>query len=876
MMVCITVVNLIMYSQSSFCFYVILATVFTFTSVVAYKGDSSENKDNSQKSFTPKGIALGKAPSSNTAQAGSFQLQLTPSTPVATLDYGSEVAGYPFFNVASATGSVQIEIKYSEEFSGLFSNFSDGPVPFNIGLSNSYRVETFQVTKSGYFDAFILQGGQRWQSIRLLTQGTIQFSSIGFIPSVSNVDIDQVPGQFSCDDDKLNRIWRLGAKAASMSCFDQGSQKTIWQVNSTGTSLHGMRSGLSARGAFLKDYTLEFDAYIERGGIGWVVAHPLASPAKGIQLNLIGSLPPATRFVNTNTSLTPPNSIVLGYGYSIVNVTTLTSYHLDTFETPFSIQENTWYKIRTVLTGSQYLAVSVSGTEVFNVSLASYYTGGGTIPTRGSFGFGGWQDQSGTIKNVTVFDTSNGTTIYSNSMTDSVSIIAEYGVHSNYAPICLDGPKRDRLAWLGDFYHTVRVIGASTTRYDFIRGTLSFFLGWQTPSGLLPYAIPISYSPSDAYSAFANGAGGQLFGYEVWGLILADYQILGLLSFTNYIAISNDLDYARTTWPKWQLQIGWILRQVNSTTGLIDLGNTFLGPAMGGSAVNCALVQALNMSAQVATAINDTQSASQYHTAAMTLASTINKNLWNPTLGVYALALDSPTDYSVSACAFCITSGTASGDQAAAFLSAMQNLRLGPGYKDSTKVNSTDITVNISPNTNGFLLAALLAQSSSAQRNSTSTSFVAGVSKELLYSLWGAMLADEKTSTGASWEYVSVSSTPGLGLYTSLSHPWGGAPTYLLTEWVAGLRPAAGLAGFGYRNWVVDPSVGIAMGLKRASGSIVSGFGGSVDVKWKINDRNVLDVEIKAPAQTSGIFELGAKRQVLIGKTTYRLRIVIE
>lgn len=196
---------------------------------------------------------------------------MTPSTPIATLDYGSEVAGYPFFIASSVTGNVQIEIKYSEEFNGLLANFSDGPLPFNIGLSNSYRVETFQVTESGYFEAFLLQGGQRWQSIRLLTQGTIHFSSVGFIPSVSISDIDHTPGQFKCDDEALNKIWRLGARASAMSCVEQSSQKAMWQVNSTGTSVRGMRSGISARGAFLQDYTLEFDARIERGGIGWVV-----------------------------------------------------------------------------------------------------------------------------------------------------------------------------------------------------------------------------------------------------------------------------------------------------------------------------------------------------------------------------------------------------------------------------------------------------------------------------------------------------------------------------------------------------------------------------------------------------------------------------
>lgn len=196
---------------------------------------------------------------------------MTPSTPIATLDYGIEVAGYPFFAISSVTESVQIEVKYSEEFSVPLANFSDGPLPFNIGLSNSYRVETFQVTELGYLEAFLLQGGQRWQSIRHLTQGAVTFSSVGFVPSVPILDTDHIPGQFKCDDDRLNKIWRLGAKASAMSCIEQGSQKAMWQVNQTDASIRGMRFGLSAKGAFLKDYTLEFDARIERGGIGWVV-----------------------------------------------------------------------------------------------------------------------------------------------------------------------------------------------------------------------------------------------------------------------------------------------------------------------------------------------------------------------------------------------------------------------------------------------------------------------------------------------------------------------------------------------------------------------------------------------------------------------------
>ena len=326
-------------------------------------------------------------------------------------------------------------------------------------------------------------------------------------------------------------------------------------------------------------------------------------------------------------SLTPPNSILLGYGYSIVNQTTLPSYLLDTFKVPFTVQEKAWYRIKTVLSRGAYIAVSISGTQIFNASLGSYYIGGSAIPTGGSFGFGGWQDQSGTVRNVSVYDTINNTRLYSNPLTNRSQVVAEYGVHGNYDSVCVDGPKRDRLVWLGDLYHTSRIVSASTSRYDLIKGTLAYVLSWQTPDGLLPYDAPMGYNSFLAYSAFALGGGGLLLGYDVYGIILPDYQILGLLSFANYISTSNDLSFARESWSQWQLLTSWILNQIDSTTGLLSLFGGFLGPASGGSAINCALVQALNGIAHVATAINDSASASHYHIAASTLADNINNKL---------------------------------------------------------------------------------------------------------------------------------------------------------------------------------------------------------------------------------------------------------
>ncbi len=68
---------------------------------------------------------------------------------MATLDYGHEVAGVPIFEVDSVSGKVQIEVKFSEEFAGLDAVYSDGPFPFATALSNTYRVETFEIITPG-------------------------------------------------------------------------------------------------------------------------------------------------------------------------------------------------------------------------------------------------------------------------------------------------------------------------------------------------------------------------------------------------------------------------------------------------------------------------------------------------------------------------------------------------------------------------------------------------------------------------------------------------------------------------------------------------------------------------------------------------------
>ena len=572
-------------------------------------------------------------------------------------------------------------------------------------------------------------------------------------------------------------------------------------------------------------------------------------------MNLIGDLPSSTTFANVNTTLTPRNSIIMTFGYGLVNQTTLTVYHLDTFPIPFAVRENEWHNITTTMSNSSNIAVAINGTQIFNVSLNDYYystvsPSGPTPATKGSFGFGPYQDQAAYIKDVTVHDTKNGTLLYSNTMTDAAEVLPEFGVQANDAAVCLDGPKRDRLAWLGDFYHTAHIIPVSTGRFDFMKSSLDFFMDWQFGTGEWYISPPIGY-PSTHDKA--------LWAYP--GLsVLPDYQALGLMAYASYVSATGDLHWAKSTWPSVQANVEFLISGINTTVGLPSFpGLGFIGPSVYGTAMSCAMVQALNEVAAVAMAIKDTASAANYTATAAALSKAINKSLWNPD-SFYSIALTDPGNFSVPAAAFAITSGVASGERATQALSHLAELKLGPGYKDTSAADSNDPSTNISPNTNGFLLAALLKSSQTT------------LAKDLLENVWGAMITNVSTSTGASWEYLDQQGQPGLGLFTSLSHPWGGAATYLLTQYVAGIRRADGPTGFGYKKWVIEPAL-FDWQLDDFAASVPTPYG-TLGLTWNIesppSSKNqgftIVKITVDAPKSTSGILIINGENKGITGR----------
>ncbi|KAG2784749.1 hypothetical protein PC116_g30036, partial [Phytophthora cactorum] len=457
--------------------------------------------------FTPKKIALGSVPSMD-GQSYSGGFTLSAGEPLATLDYDYEVAGLPYFVASSVSnGPVEIEVKYAEQFPALSLNYSDGPSQFTTSIANSRRVETHRFTGDeigATVTSMLSQPGQRWQSLRLLTGDSITFQTVGLQASVEVIDdLTNLPGKFSSSNAKYDEIWTLGVRAVTAACLDAGSQVPSWSSSEeNGTFVPGTRPGISYRTWNLTDYVLNFESQIIRGGAGYTIAYDLTGNRDGVQIHLASEYPNDTTFSNINTTLFPANTVTLAYGYDFANATSMTSYILGQYDVPFNVKENVWYPVEIrVNSTAGNIVFSIDGQQVFDIILTemgftdeqlSFY--GYASRGEGAIGFGGWQDQASYVRNVTATSLSDSSEVlYSNPMTDESVVVPEFGGQSNAYGVCLDGAKRDRYIWLGDFYHTTRIMGVANSKPEQIAGTWEFLFEYQADYGQFPGFAPISY-----------------------------------------------------------------------------------------------------------------------------------------------------------------------------------------------------------------------------------------------------------------------------------------------------------------------------------------------------------------------------------------------
>ncbi|RAK75976.1 putative alpha-L-rhamnosidase C [Aspergillus fijiensis CBS 313.89] len=762
---------------------------------------------------------------------------LDPQTPLVTLDYGTEAAGFPYFEVESLSTPVQIEAKYSEPYTGLDEPFADGPFDFANGLSNTFRVETFNVTSTGRVESFFIQGGQRWHTLKLLTDGSIRICDVGLRSENDRTPVDRLPGFFESSNSLYNEIWALGARTVQQACIAAGAAPSTWEVTEDGVYLRGQQPAQSVKGASFDNYTLTFDTKIVRGGSGWKVAAGVGG--YGAYFVLTSEYPSDSTFVNVNRTVVPPNTLAVGYGWNLVNQTSLTSGKVNHYPLPFDVKEDQWYHIATRIDATGY-GVTVNETEVF-VPLADLQTPAGTIGgsgslTGGTWGFGPYQDQVALVKDVEVH-AQNGTVLYQNPMT-SDAVLEEYGVLPNTHSVCLDGAKRDRLVWSGDFFHTYRIVQASTYRSDFISGTLEYLMDRQADNSSV-YEGLFSMSPQMGQSAEYTDI------YSSFGLL--DYQFFTLEAVAGYYKNSGDRAFLQKYWTKIETGVEAVLRLIDEQTGLAvtdNIGAFFLGSS-NGTAASALLAHTLSEMADLATAVNATESASSWSQSAQTIKQAVNQHLWSPSLGAYGVDIGTLGEQAIAGSAWAILSGIANATQTQSSIAALSSLRLGIGYKSSTSVANSSST-NLAPFLSGFLLEALFQASRDSTNASTERRTAISV---LLDQLWAAMVTQDEYYTGTSWEYLYPDGRPGLDLYTSHAHPWGGAPTYVLSEYVLGVQSTSP----GFDTWVFQPAI-LDVNVSWARGRVPTPRG-TIQASWRLSgaDKKSLQLEVCGPKKTRGV-----------------------
>ncbi|KAL3668516.1 hypothetical protein V7S43_006600 [Phytophthora oleae] len=467
------------------------------SSVVAlYIGSALVNASNDYGVFIPKKIALGTGPTmGSSAYASGFTL--IAEEPVAILDYDYEVAGLPYFVVfAVSNGPVDVEVKYAEQFPVLPANFSDGPSQFATAVANSRRVETHRFAQNEIgvtVMSMLSQAGQRWQTLRLLSGDSVTFEAVGLEASIEVIDdLSTLPGKFSSSNDKYNKIWELGARAVSAACLDAGSQVSSWRSSKeNGTFVPGTRPGVSYKAWNLSDYTLEFETQIIRGGVGFYVGYDVSGNRGSLMFHLSSEYPADSTYVNINSTLFPANTVSLLHGFDFVNSSSMTSYPLGSYTVPFNVKEHVWYPVKLAVDSTAgNLVLWLDGQQVLNATISDFgysetqlSSQGYSTTGKGAIGFGGWQDQASFVRNVTVTSLNSSKILYSNPMTEEKLVFPEFGVQSNTYGACLDGAKRDRYIWLGDIYHTTRIMGVANSKPEQITGTWQYLFNYQASNG---------------------------------------------------------------------------------------------------------------------------------------------------------------------------------------------------------------------------------------------------------------------------------------------------------------------------------------------------------------------------------------------------------
>jgi alpha-L-rhamnosidase len=299
-----------------------------------------------------------------------------------------------------------------------------------------------------------------------------------------------------------------------------------------------------------------------------------------------------------------------------------------------------------------------------------------------------------------------------------------------------------------------------------------------------------------------------------------------------YYLYTGDKAFLQAQWPVVQKVIA-LYASVTSNPLHLVIPSGFSADTL----TNAHFYGVLLQGAQLAEAIGHADVASGYRAAAAQLRQAINTVLYNPTTGLYDVntAQKGVADQHGNSYAVLYGVAPAPGTTVASMLQKLT----GALYRPSTAPNAigpipvqqSSGSTQVGPYTSGYELFARF--------EAGDTTGALALSRNE----WGLMRKSSSFYSGATWEYVALDGTPGLGEGTSLAHGWASGPTLALSKYVLGVRPIQP----GYRTWLIEPQTG---DLTWAEGTAPTPYG-PIAIAWQKTSRG-FRLEIDVPAGTNG------------------------
>ncbi|USP80422.1 hypothetical protein yc1106_07696 [Curvularia clavata] len=729
---------------------------------------------------------------------------LSAVTAVEILDYGVNVEKFPTFEVVSVSGDVSgFEIRYSETRDVLEAiPGGDGPVAF-VAAMDTYRVNIYSdIAGPTRHENRLIQGGFRYQELRLTTAGKIVLNRIGVRPMISNIPVTSLPGSFDCSDKSITQIWRTGARTIQLNQIPANSIPPFWNITPEGSYVSSQAPQSRYGPAFtsLSMYEMWFDVKPIIGGFSFSVLADTLNTGIYIWFNL------ANGTVSANAGATEATSDFLASATLAANVTF-----------------GEWHNVNAKVNHTD-IDISIDGFEVLRFNQTSSF--------YGSFGMGAVHGQSAIFKNLKV-STFEGASIYSSPLTDT-TFLSDFLMGTNPLDTIVDGSKRDRIAYTGDLDIAVGVAMVSTYGLYYVQGTLDLFASYQLTPGFFVPNVKIQQRPRT-----------EPIEADITGLIGYSFNLLCAVS--RFYQLTGDLELAKTWAPRIIRMLNWADCQT-LPNGLFNVSNPSFGgdwnhydPPQSGVSTNFNMIYAYALQSSLPVladaGFNKTVFSSRLHA----LRTSINSHLWNDDLDVYHISESIRDGYGQDSNTLAILAGvTGAIDKSSRVLRSLNKLSTiyGPLAFSEAAVTAGFRNL-ISPYASAYHLRAAFLVGDG------------GVAKTLLQTLWNPMANPTSTNyTGCFWEVLSADGGPGLGEGTSLCHAWGAGPTGELSTYVLGIQPMKP----GFSEWLVSP---VTMGLSWAYGTIPVP-NGTINVSWNATNEAINHIEVEAPAGTRGIIQLPA------------------